>query len=110
MWSWVSELFSVYFMPHETHVGLDLHRRNCRRQVSQAHQIVGRAGQGEDPVHFADTAMPNLAHQGNRLQPAEALFDPFPLPLAKGVTSMPRGATINRAAAATFVVLRHVRR
>ena len=66
----------------QTHVGPDLHRRNCGGQVSHAHQIVGGAGEGKNPVHFADSAMPNLPHQRNRLQPAEAFFDPLSLPLA----------------------------
>ena len=94
----------------KTHVGSDLPYRNCGRQVSHAHQIVGGAGQGKYPVHFADPAMSNLAHERDRLQPAETLFDPFPLLLAEGVTRVPRGAAINRAAPASSQVLRHVRR
>jgi hypothetical protein len=61
-----------------THCGLDLHRRNGGVQVAHAHQVVGRAGEGKDPIHSAHATMAKLAHQGNRLQPAEALFDPFP--------------------------------
>ena len=56
----------------QTHVDPDLHRRNCGGQIAHAHQIVGSAGEGKDPVHRADSAMPNLAHEGNRLQPAKA--------------------------------------
>jgi hypothetical protein len=58
----------------ETHVGPDLRHRNCGGQVSHAHQIVGGAGQGKYPVHFAHPAMSNLAHERYRLQPAEAFF------------------------------------
>ena len=61
----------------ETHVGPDLRHRNCGGQVSHTHQIVGGAGKGEYPVHFAHPAMPNLPHKRDRLQPAEAFFDPF---------------------------------
>ena len=68
-----------------THFGLDLQRRNCNGKIAHTHQIVGRAGEGEDPIHLAHATMANLAHQGNRLQPAEALFDALPLLLADGV-------------------------
>jgi hypothetical protein len=70
---------SAYSMRLETHVGLDLRHRNCDSQVSHSHQIVGGTGQGKDPMHFAHAAMPNLSHQRDRLQPAEAFFDPLPL-------------------------------
>src|SRR6266536_2548388 len=93
-----------------THYGLDLHRRNCGRQITHAHQVVSRAGESKDPIHPAHAAMPQLAHQRNRLQPAETFFDPLPLSLADGITLVPRRSSIDRAAAAPFVVLRHVRR
>ena len=54
--------------------------------------------------------MPNLPHQRDRLQPAETFFDPLPLLLAEGVTRVPLGAAIDRAAPASSQVLRHVRR
>ena len=92
----------------KTHVDPDLRHWNRGGQVAHAHQIVGGAGQGEDPVHFAHPAMANLPHERDRLQPAEAFFDPFPLLLADGVTRVPRGAAINRAAPASSQVLRHV--
>src|SRR5438094_7497453 len=91
-------------------VGPDLRHRNCDGQVSHAHQIVGGAGEGKYPVHFVHPAMPNLSHQRDRLQPAEAFFDPFPLLLTDGVARVPSGAAINRAAPASFQVLRYVRR
>jgi len=99
-----------YLFALRTHFGLDLHRRNCGCEVAHAHQIVGRAGEGEDPIHLADSTVPQLAHQRNRLQPAEALFDSLPLSLADGIARVPRRASIDRAAATPFVVLRHVRR
>src|ERR1700722_19860932 len=99
-----------YLLRCEAHFGLDLHRRNCGREVSHAHQIVGRAGEGEDPVHLANSPVPQLAHQRNRLQPAEAFFDSLPLSLADGVARVPRRASIDRAAARPFVVLPHLRR
>src|SRR5215469_8550753 len=92
-----------------THLGLDLHRRNCGGQIANAHQIVGGACEGENPIHFAHSAMANFAHQRDRLQPTEALFDPLPLSLAEGIPQMPHGAPVNRAAAAASVVLCHMR-
>ena len=94
----------------KTAVGPDLHRRNCGGQVSHAHQVVGGAGHGKNPIHSTDSAMPHLPHQRNRLQPAETLLDSLSLSLAEGVTCVPRGAAINRAAAAPFEVLRYMRR
>src|SRR5271157_1290629 len=101
---------SAIFLRCGTHFGLDLHRRNCGREVSHAHQIVGRAGEAEDPIHLAYSTMSQLAHQRNRLQPAEAFFNSLPLSLAQGISGVPSGAPINRAAAWSFVVLRHMRR
>ena len=54
--------------------------------------------------------MANFPHQRDRLQPAEALFDALPLSFADGITRMSRGAVINRAAAWSRVVLRHMPR
>ena len=73
-------------MLRETHFGANLQRWNCRGQISQAHQIVGCAGEGKDPIHFTDPAMAHFPHQRNRLQPAKAFFDPLPLLLADGVS------------------------
>src|SRR5215469_10416125 len=98
-----------YLMRLEAEVGPDLHRLNGG-QISHAHQVVGGAGESEDPVHFANSAMPNFSQERNRLQPAEAFFDALPLSLAHCVARVPRGAAINRAAAGSSQVLRHVRR
>jgi hypothetical protein len=78
-----------------------------RKAIS--HQIVSSTSEGEDPIHSAHAAVTQLAHQRDRLQPAETFFDPLPLPLTDGVACVPRGAAINRAAAAALVVLRHMR-
>src|ERR1700745_2735719 len=86
---------SAIFLRGGTHFGLDLHRRNCGSEVSHAHQIVGRAGEGEDPIHLAYSTVPQLAHQRNRLQPAEAFFDSLPLSLAGGVSGVPGRAPLN---------------
>ena len=96
-------------MPNQTHFGPNLHHRNCC-EVSHAHQIVGRASEGEHPVHLENPAMPNLAQQRDRLQPAETFFDSLPLDLADAIAFVPRRPRINRAATAPPIVLRHVRR
>src|SRR5262245_4553407 len=54
--------------------------------------------------------MPDLSHQGDRLEPAEALFNSLALPLADLIAAMPRRALVDRTAAAPLHVLRHVRR
>ena len=101
---------SAIFSRRGTHFGLDLHRKNCGCEVAHAHQIVGGAGEGEDPIHLADATVPQLAHQRNRLQPPEALLDSLPLSLAQGITRVPRGAFIDGATATSFMVLGHMRR
>ena len=93
----------------QTQLDPDLRDPKCGDQVSHAHQIVGGAGEGKDPVHFAHPAMANLPHERYGLQPAEAFFDPLPLLLADGVTRVPCGAAINRAAAAPLQVLCQMR-
>ena len=96
-------------MLQETHFGDNLQRWNCRGQISHTYQIVGCASEGKDPIHFADPAMAHFSHQRNRLQPAKAFFDSLPLPLADGVSQVPRGAAINRAPTVPSQVLRHMR-
>ncbi len=92
------------------HYNPDGLRRNCAaHQVPHAHQVVGRAGKGEDPINF-QPAMPHFAQQGNGFQPAKTFFDALPLLLADDIAPLPRGATINGAAASSPKVLRHVRR
>src|SRR5437870_5556478 len=85
--SGVCKLFRSNSMPCRTHVDLDLQRWDCR-EVSHAHQVVGCAGEAEDPVHFAHSAMPHFAQQGDRLQPAETLFDALSLLLTETIAGM----------------------
>src|SRR5215471_12092456 len=94
----------------KTHIGLHLCRWNCGSQVSHAHQIVGSAGKGKDPVHFVDPTMSNLAQERNRLQPAKAFFNPLSLSLTDDISRVPRSTAINRASAWPRMVLRHVGR
>src|SRR6266849_3989896 len=75
------------FMLRGTHFAPHLRRWNCGCQIPHAHQVVGRTGEGEDPVHFAHSAMAHFPQQGDGLQPTEAFFDPLPLLLAPTITS-----------------------
>jgi hypothetical protein len=54
-----------------SHFPSSQHRWNCGGQISHADQILDRASQSEDPMHFAHSAMPHFPDQRNRLQPAE---------------------------------------
>jgi len=60
------------------HDGPNLLRRNCAgHQVSHAHQVVGGAGEGKDPIYLQGSAMKHFAQQrdGLQLQPAKTFFD-----------------------------------
>jgi hypothetical protein len=54
--------------------------------------------------------MAHFPQQRDRLQPTEAFFDPFPLPLTVTISRMMCRSSINRTAAAPSQVLRHMRR
>src|SRR5580692_1090231 len=81
-----------------------------RNQLSHPHQIVSRCRKGENPSHLEESAMFQFAQQRDVFQPPEALLDALSLLLADGIASVPRGATIDGAAAWPGSVLRHVRR
>jgi hypothetical protein len=94
----------------QRHDGPDLLRWNYAvHQIPHAHQVVGRAGEGEDPIDFQRSAMQNFEQQRNSFQPAKTFFDALPLLLADDIAALPRGAPINGAAASSPKVLRHVR-
>ena len=84
-------------MLFRAHFHLDLRRQNCEAQVSHAPQVVGGTCKSEDPIHLTDSAMPQLAKQRDRLQPAKAFFDSLPFLLTNGIAWMARGAPINGA-------------
>src|SRR5206468_690698 len=101
----VCKLIRSNSMPWRTHVDLDLQRWDCR-EVSHAHQVVGCVGEGEDPVHFAHSAMPHFAQQGDRLQPAETLFDALSFLLTESIAGMLCRAPVDCAPTAPCQVLR----
>lgn len=51
----------VRFRAVRRHYDPDLLRGNSSGQVSHAHQIIGRTGEGKHPIHFQCSAMPHLA-------------------------------------------------
>src|SRR5215469_10757413 len=68
------------------HYGPDLLRLNCRSyQVAHAHQVVGCAREGKDPIYLQGSAMTHFAQQRDGLQPAKTFFDALPFLLADGV-------------------------
>src|SRR5438132_13266766 len=78
------------------------------REVSNAHQVVGREGKRKHPVHTASAPVPRLAHQPDRLEPAEDLLHAFAPTLTHRVSRMARGPAVERAGAVRGV-LPHVR-
>lgn len=81
-----------------------------RRQVSDSDQIVSGSSELEDPTHQLQASMSSLAQQSYGLQPTENLFHSFAFPLTDFITRMAGRSLIDGAAAASFLVLRYVRR
>lgn len=81
-----------------------------RQQIAHPHEVVRCRREGEHPAHFLDAAMAHLTDQRDRFQPAEAFFDPLPVPLADPVAVVACGALIDGAATVALLVLGHVRR
>src|SRR5262245_34851685 len=71
---------------------------SCRRrgEVTYPDQVVGGQREGEHPVHPRNSTVSRLPHHADRLQPAEDLFDPLPLPMADQVCGMPCRSTVDR--------------
>src|SRR5579884_2533587 len=51
------------------------HFRRLRHQSRQPDQVVRRATEDEQPVHFLQAAQLDLAQRAGLLQPSESLFD-----------------------------------
>jgi len=64
-------------------------------QVPHAHQIVSRAGEGEDPIDLQRSAMPHFAQQRNGLEPTKTFFDALRLLLTDGIARVSCRATID---------------
>src|SRR5258708_13224117 len=98
------EVFSPFhaaFPALRRHHSLRLH---FRQQVPRAHQVVGRRGEREHPLHPRLAAMPQLLQQPNRLHPTKNLFHAFPHALPDFVATVPRRAPVDRAATRPLAV------
>ena len=60
-------------------------RRNPCRQVSHAHQIVSRGGEGEHPAQPVQASVSGFPEITHGLHPAEDFLQPFAQALADGV-------------------------
>src|SRR5258708_26521504 len=65
--------------------------RRPRQQRTEPDQVVGRGGEGDDPIHEESAAVPQLAQAADRFHPAKDLLDQFPFSLADGVALMAGG-------------------
>jgi hypothetical protein len=74
------------------------------QQSAESDDVVRGRGEGEDPRHEVPAAVAQLAQAADRLHPPEALLHELPLPLTERVAGVPRGARIDRAAAARRVL------
>src|SRR5919198_1777264 len=71
---------------------------SCGRldRPAQADQFIPRDGKAKHPADPPQPAVPGLAHQTDRLQPAEDLFYPLASSLAHLVAAVPGRAAIDR--------------
>ena len=102
----ISRSVSQWSLPRHAGEVSEHSRRSCQ-QRAQPDQVVGRGGEGHDPIDERVAAMSQLAQPTDGLQPAEDLLDEFPSPLTDGVARVPRGPAVDGAA---FHLLRDVRR
>src|SRR5262245_45945065 len=63
-------------------------RRLGRDQIPEAHQVVQRGTQGEEPPDPPHPPVACLPEEGHRLEPAEYLFDELALLLTDGIARM----------------------
>jgi hypothetical protein len=69
--------------------------RSGRKQLGDAHKIVGGSRQGELPADPRGAAMACLAQAAYGFHPAKSFLDTFADALADRVTGMARGAAID---------------
>src|SRR5207249_400268 len=80
------------------------------QQCPHPDQVKRRGGEDEVPVDARSAAVSQLAHQTDRLHPAETLLDQLSFLLTDGVARMSGGARIDRAAASRRLgILGHMR-
>src|SRR3979411_3464500 len=81
--------------------------RSCHyrsEELRETDQIVGRHGEGEAPSHTWQAPKSRLPLAGDRLCPAENLFNPLADALADGIAGMARRAPVDGRAAALWVL------
>src|ERR1700676_3059363 len=87
------------------------HFRWLSHQSRQPDQVVRRATEDEQPVHFLQASQLDLAQRASLLQPSESLFDQPSATQTDGIAGLARGSTIQVAHAALVCpgnVRRHV--
>ena len=80
-----------------------------RTESGDSQEVVGSGDQIGMHLHPLATAIARAPQPADGLHPAEGFFDPFADPLADRVTRMAYGAGVERRAARSRQVLRHVR-
>src|SRR5215212_9192851 len=78
-------------------------------ELGQAHEIVGRGGEGQGEADAARPPEPGLRLPGHRLYPTERLLDALADALAHQIAAMSCRAPVDRRTSA-IGVLRHMRR
>ncbi len=86
------------------------HLRTQCGQGAQPREVVGRHRQGEQLIHLGQAPHHHLADRADGLAPAEALLDALAPALAHRVAPVPSRAAIDRAAARSARVARHMGR
>ena len=81
-----------------------------RAQRHDPFDVERRAGQDEERVHGRETAQLDFPQSGNRVEPPKRPLDPGPRLLTDRVAGMARRTPIDRAPAASCIVLRDMRR
>src|SRR5262249_23939421 len=66
------------------------------REISQADQVVDRQAEDEHPPDSRPAAMPRLAQQADRFQPAKDFLNALALLLADYIAHVPCGALVDR--------------
>src|ERR1700674_4769305 len=79
------------------------HFRWLSHQSRQPDQVVRRATEDEQPVHFLQASQLDLAQRASLLQPSECLFDQPSATQTDGIAGLARGSTIQVAQTSLFV-------
>ena len=107
---WVSEVVACsddLNLEVKANFSPELGSLNCRfEQSAHPHEVISGGRKGKHPARPGDAPMTCLAKHPHRLHPAKHFLDPLPFALADSIAFVPRGASINGAAAAPLSQLR----